>query len=645
MNTTCRWLLAVLLTLLTTSVHAAQDEIFAGPKVIPGQEWVADEILVKFKDGINIQEIEATNRHFKAVRKAQGKHDRFLRLRIPEGAGVAELVSAYRQRPEVEYAEPNFVAWAHVVPNDPYYSLQWNLDNPAYGGIHMEQAWQITTGAPNVIVAVVDTGVAYEDYSEQVVNRRRVSTVSYAKAPDLSGTTFVAGYDFINNDAHPNDDEGHGTHVTGTIAQSTNNATGVAGIAPATAIMPVKVLDSNGSGSYAAIADGIYFAADNGARVINMSLGGSSASQTLENALAYAFGRGVTIVCSSGNNGSPSTIGYPAAYDDYCIAVGATRYDESVSSYSNGGASLDIVAPGGDLAVDQNGDGYGDGILQQTFSSSPTSFGYWFYQGTSMAAPHVSGVAALLLASGVATSPQQVRNTLQATAEDKGAPGWDPVYGWGLLDAAAALGYLPAPNAPPVALAGGPYAAMAGTAVAFDGAASYDPDGGSLTYSWDFGDGAQGSGATPLHVYATAGQYTATLTVTDDEGGTGSSQAVVSVTQPAAQTMHVGAIVLALEATNRGKNTATSASAQVTILGVDSQPVPGASVSVAWGGVASGGATAVTGTDGRAQFASAQFKNLPSGATFVLTVDQVSLAGWSYDPAANVATSETISVP
>jgi serine protease len=346
---------------------------------------------------------------------------------------VEEMVSIYSQNPNVEYAEPNFIVSALFTPDDTYYyPYQWNMhDFP--GGINMESAWDISQGE-NVVVAVIDTGVAYE-------NKGR-----YKLAPDLANTAFVQGWDFINNDSHPNDDNSHGTHVTGTIAQSTNNSLGTAGVGFKASIMPVKVLDRNGFGTDANVADGIYFAVANGANVINMSLGDSNPSITMEDAVAYAYGQGVTIVCAAGNSfleGNPTI--YPAAYDDYCIAVGAIRYDEIRSFYSSTGTYLDIAAPGGDLYIDQNGDGQPDGILQQTFnpnSKNPGDFAYWFSQGTSMATPHVAGVAALLIANGV-TGPDNVRLAIESTAKDLGAPGWDVEHGWGLVDAFAALNYVP----------------------------------------------------------------------------------------------------------------------------------------------------------------------------------------------------------
>ena len=394
-------------------------------------EWVPNEIIVKFKNGVSKNHISQLNRRHGTSVLSTNPFAGFERIKVPAGKTPKQLIELYNREPDIEYAELNYYAYTHFVPNDPLYSFQWHF-NDTDAGINIESAWDITTGDPNVIVAVVDTGVAYEDYSGR-----------FGLAPDLANTNFVAGYNFVKNNEHANDDDGHGTHVTGTIAQSTNNGIGVAGIAFNCSIMPVKVLASRGqvaSGSHADIASGIYFAADNGAHVINMSLGGTSGSTTLQNALAYAYNQGVTIICSAGNGGAGAPASYPAAYDAYCIAVAATRFDKTKAPYSTTGSFVDVAAPGGDLNVDQNGDGYVDGILQQTFDRNPKDWGYWFYQGTSMAAPHVSGVAALLISTGV-THPDDVREALEATAEDLGTPGKDTEYGWGFIDAYAALNY------------------------------------------------------------------------------------------------------------------------------------------------------------------------------------------------------------
>jgi serine protease len=406
------------LLLLSSGIGLADDGLLreAPPAKSNRPAFVSDEVVVKFR----------------GERRAKT-------IKLPHSQSVEQAIKEFSRWADVEYVEPNYIAHAFFVPNDPYYSYQWHMQNSVYGGIKMEAAWNISTGS-GVTVAVIDTGTAYENYDK------------YKRAPDLVGTLFTAGYDFVNNDTHPNDDNGHGTHVTGTVAQTTNNSLGVTGVAFNSTIMPIKVLDRNGSGTYANVAAGIYFAADNGAKVINLSLGGSADSQTLKDAVAYAYSKGVAIVAAAGNDNS-STISYPAAYDDYVIAVGATRYDETRAYYSNYGLSLDLVAPGGDLGVDQNNDGYGDGVLQQTFGRRVDQFGYYFYQGTSMASPHVAGVAALVIANGL-TGPDNIRAALQTTAEDKGTAGWDEIYGWGLVDAAAALTYVPGPvdNPPTVSI-------------------------------------------------------------------------------------------------------------------------------------------------------------------------------------------------
>ena len=440
--------------------------------------FAADQIIVKFESNASPVAIEQLKTEHGAAQIRASKFAGFVTLSLPEGSNVTKKAEIFDRNPLVEYAHPNFIAQAHLVPNDTFYCLQWHFDdnlewdevnevcqasagNPNGGvnggGIGMEPAWDISTGNTSVIVAVLDTGVAYEDFNDsnnagcynRVGNLRtcRPTIDTYFQAPDLADTNFLilTGSDLVNGDDHPNDDESHGTHVTGTVAQSTNNNLGVAGMAFNTRIMPVKVLDANGSGLFDVIADAIHFATDNGADVINMSLGSTADAQILEDAVAYAFNNGVTVVSSAGNDfqvGNP--INYPAAYDAYVIAVGATRYDEQRAPYSSTGSYVDIAAPGGDTSEDQNSDGYADGVLQQTFDDNSDTgvFSYWFFQGTSMAAPHVSALAALILSVDSSLSPSQIRNVIELTAEDRGAIGRDDEYGHGIIDAFAALSSL-----------------------------------------------------------------------------------------------------------------------------------------------------------------------------------------------------------
>lgn len=424
--------------------------------------FTADQIIVKFKPDAPLPAIEELKKEHGAKEIYTSRFGAFLVLSLPEGSSVSEKAEIFTRNPLVEYAHPNFFVQASFVPNDTFYSYQWHFDddhtnNPGGattnpyggangGGIRMEQAWDISAGNASVKVAVLDTGVAYENFSDPNPAgcydlfgnikpcRPRIDT--YYQASDLAGTSFtiIAGSDLVNSDSHPNDDEGHGTHVTGTVAQTTNNGHGVAGIAFSTTIMPIKVLDANGKGLLSGVADGVYLATNSGAKVISMSLGTSADATALRDAVNYAQTQGVTVVAACGNS-NVANCDYPGRYSS-TIGVGATRYDETRSYYSSYGDGLDLVAPGGDVYVDQNGDGYGDGVLQQTFGANTADFGYWFYQGTSMATPHVAAVSALILALQPSYSPAQVKNTLLATTEAK-SPASE--YGAGLLDAYAAL--------------------------------------------------------------------------------------------------------------------------------------------------------------------------------------------------------------
>lgn len=585
------------------------------------QKYMPGEILVKFSPGVSEEKIKNINNGHGTQVTYTSPYAGFLILKIPTTKTVEEMVEIYSKNPNVEYAVPNAITYAYMVPNDPGYGqFQWNFKNGA-GGINLEPAWDISAGKSStgdrVIVAVLDSGVAYEDYS------------SYKKAPDLANTNFVSGYDFINNDAHPNDDNSHGTHVAGTIAQSTNNNYGVAGVAYDCSIMPVKVLNKQGSGTLQQLIDGIYFATDNGADVISMSLGfppNYYPGVGLDNALEYAYQRGVTIVAAAGNDGT-GTVGYPAAYEK-CIAVGATNSGGSLSDYSNYGNSLDVVAPGGD-GIDRDGDGYVDGILQNTFNpntKNPRDFSLWFFSGTSMATPHVSGVAALLISKG-ANGPDEVRAAIQNKATDLGTSGWDKYYGYGLVNATAALDYIQSQtpvNNPPVAEAGGPYSGTTGTAVKFDGSASSDSDGSIVSYYWDLGDGNTSSGATPEHAYSTAGNYTATLTVKDDKNDVGTDTATVEVINPASEnTVSITRVDVTVSNRTEGRYTYVSATAQVTIVDRNNNPIEDATVSGSWSGATTDSDSGTTDRTGTVALKSDEVKYKNKKLTFTFTANEV----------------------
>ena len=309
-------------------------------------------------------------------------------------------------------------------PNDPMYPLQWHLD-----AINAPEAWMHTRGR-GAVVAVIDTGVAYKDMRWKNIDAKAV--------PDLAGVEMVDAKTFVDNSMPDGlDDHAHGTHVAGTIAQATDNGVGVAGVAHQAKIMPLKVLAGDGRGSVAAIANAIRWAADHDADVINMSLGGPLPSKVMAKAVEYAHKKGVTVVCAAGNE-KRSKVSYPAAYE-YSVAVAATDWEGKRSFYSNWGKDLDVSAPGGDTRADKNGDGHPDGVLQNTIRiQDPAHNDYLWFQGTSMAAPHAAGVAALIVSQGV-SNPAEVERIMKATARHPNGKKWDDQYGAGLLDAEQAV--------------------------------------------------------------------------------------------------------------------------------------------------------------------------------------------------------------
>jgi len=364
----------------------------------------------------------------------------FVIVSLPLDADVVAAAAALAAEPGVVYAQPDPIAVLAYVPNDPLYQYQWNFHR-----LNMERVWDINHGATAALtVAVVDSGLAYLDQG------------GFREAPDLVGATIVAPHDFIWDDETPLDLDGHGTHVAGTIGERTGNGTGAAGMAFNVALMPLKAVsgtwdDALGSpnvGTASIVAEAVRYAADHGANVINMSLGFEAEVAPVRDAIVYAIDKGAVVVVAAGNSGAEGSPQFwPAAYAasiEGLIAVGAVDYNFNRAPYSNSNAYVEVAAPGGNLEVDADGDGNPDGVLQETLDPALVDrgifnqFAYIFFEGTSMATPHVSGLAALLMTQGV-KSPKAVEAVIEHTATDVGATGRDNDTGFGVINPRAAI--------------------------------------------------------------------------------------------------------------------------------------------------------------------------------------------------------------
>jgi chitodextrinase len=535
---------------------------------------------------------------------------------IPETA-----IQGLLRSPRVTIIEPDVTI--HATDD----TVPWGIARIGADIVH-----QSGVNGSNVKVAVLDTGIDYNH-------------------PDLV-SVYAGGYDFVNGDSDPMDDNGHGTHVAGTIAAAYNGA-GVVGVAPGIKLYALKVLDRRGIGSFSSVIAALQWATGGVAggmlvNITNNSYGSSAEPSIFVEAaflLAY-YSDGVLSVAAAGNSGTSDGVGdtveYPAKYDTV-IAVAATDQNDSRAYFSSTGPAVELAAPGVNILSTYPRNRYATG------------------SGTSMACPHVVGTAALVMSTtetvardanndgiyetngdGTWTN-EEVRALLQATADDLGATGKDNLYGYGLVDADEAALPSAVMNRPPVADAGGPYSGTANTAVAFDGSGSYDPDGDSLTYTWDFGDGSGATGVNPTHVYAAGGTYTVTLIVNDGAVDSEPSITTAEITQLTTGKMHVDSIDMSTSTRTAGKNTFTSGVASVTVVDDKRAPVEGVTVYGHWSGLTRDSDSGITDASGVVTLTSDSVKK--GSGTFTFTIDSLVKSGWDYDSRANFETSDSITLP
>jgi subtilisin family serine protease len=389
--------------------------------------YAPDRVLVRFRPDVDETYADGLLRSygFPAVRRIPGIG--VYSVRTAAGVSVTETLAMLRRNADIELARPDYRARLADVPNDPYFlNYQYNLRNrggildispdiqpqtTAGADIKATTAWDVTKGGAETIIAIVDTGV---DMTH----------------PELVSKLVSSGHDFANNDDDATDDVWHGTHVAGIAAADTNNAVGIAGVAWNCRILPVKVTDATGDGFYSWIIDGIIWAADHGADVINVSLGGNYPDPFLEDACKYAHDKGAVVVAAAGNDGIALVL-YPAAYDAYVLAVAASDYNDEIANFSSFGPEVDVAAPGVWILAPAPQWYVGDGFLPYLFGS-----------GTSMAAPHVAGLAALIKSVKPDLSVDDIMKLIRYTADDinrTAHPGRDDYAGYGRINMTRAL--------------------------------------------------------------------------------------------------------------------------------------------------------------------------------------------------------------
>jgi len=368
---------------------------------------VRGELLIKTKAGVSKDKIKGILANHGAVTAGEIRQIKVKLIRVPDHA-LEKVKAALEKNPHISFVERNFIAQGSAEPNDERYPSQWHLPI-----ISAPDGWDMCTGSDIAPIAIIDSGVD-------------------PTHPDLSGK-LIAGYNFLENNTDTHDVRGHGTAVAGTAAAISNNVAGVAGVAWENPIMPLVVLNSDNYATYYNVAKAITFAADQGIRVINISLGGSSSSSTMQNAINYAWTKGTLVFACTMNNAT-STPYYPAACE-HVVAVSATTSSDTRASFSNYGNWIDIAAPGASILTTNRGGGYG----------------YW--NGTSFASPIAAGLAGLIISANPDLTNTQVVEIITQNADDLGDPGFDQYYGYGRVNAhaslVAAIGTAPEPEPEP----------------------------------------------------------------------------------------------------------------------------------------------------------------------------------------------------
>jgi thermitase len=418
------------------AAHVARHEIHTinhgRPFRTKEQRYAPDQILVKFKPGITSYDIRTTVNAYQ-VRKIKKIPvlDIYV-LKIPEYMNVEEMLHVLSINPDVEYATPNYRTYiTAVIPNDNLFNWQYALYNqgqeiglPGPSGkssadIKAPAAWEETEGDEGVVVAVIDTGIDFDH-------------------PDLEGKIASNGYDFVNQDNEPIDDNGHGTYVSGLIGAKTNNREGIAGVNWYSLVLPLKAVGADGSGYVSDLIDAIRYAADNGATVISMSLGFSlgpgESAPDLEEAMQYAYEKDCVCIASAGNEGDG--VLYPAAYENYCLAVAATDYDDVRPSWSNFGPQIDVAAPG--KRILSLVPTWLPELIWDDFTLPPYGFG----DGTSASAAIVSGFVSLVRSLKPWLNVDQIMDVVRFSADDVNKaeyPGKDEFIGYGRINMEKAL--------------------------------------------------------------------------------------------------------------------------------------------------------------------------------------------------------------